>query len=83
MSSENNRAYSAATTLLRHNHKDEFEKLLTAEYERRGLSYRPRVSPVEREERAKAEKMAKARARVDAIVTEFGAEVLPKRIDSV
>lgn len=54
-----NRLYTAATTALREAHQEEFQALLTAEYEKAGLSRKVRRTP----EQVAAEKVAAAEAR--------------------
>jgi hypothetical protein len=63
-----NSARTAAETRLREAHKEELGKYMQAEYEKRGLEWKPRLT-----------KLDAARAQVAALMNEYGLEVLPNK----
>lgn len=71
-SSDANRLYGKAMTALREAHKDEFRDLLEKAYSDEGLTYRVRLTAEERAEKEAAERLAKAKAKADALRAEFG-----------
>jgi len=64
-----NQRYSAALARLRDNHSEEFQKLLTEEWNADGIA-RP-LSKDEREARRLAERKEKAAEKMRALLTEF------------
>ncbi len=62
-----NAAYSRASTRLRQAHRDEFDGYLAEEYAARGMVYRRRLTPEERAEAEKQERLAKAHRQVKKI----------------
>jgi hypothetical protein len=69
-------AYNAAQTRLRQQYPDDYAALLKEELESRGLEYKPRLTQEERDAKAYDEALAKARAKAEALVAEFGPEVV-------
>ena len=65
-----NKAYGKAMSRLREAHRDEFDALVMEEYEAVGLTYRKRATAEERAEREEAERTAKAKARLEKLLTE-------------
>ena len=57
-----NKAYGKATTKLRENHREEFEKLVTEEYAAVGLVFKKRKTAEERAEQERQERIERARA---------------------
>lgn len=64
--SEKQHAYNAALNELKKIHQDEYRKLIEAEFEARGLTYKPRLTAFDR-----------ARQQIIAWVAEYGTDVLP------
>jgi hypothetical protein len=69
-------AYNEAQTALRQAHPDEYTALLRDALERRGLSFKPRLSAEEREAKDHEQALEKARAKAAALVEEFGPAVI-------
>lgn len=72
------KAYGKATAALREAHREEFDRLLAAEYEAAGLEVRRRLTPEERAARdaaKEAERAAKAEAKRQAKVAALEAEL--------
>lgn len=65
-------AVTAAHAKLRAQYPTEYEALLKAEYEARGLTYVAKVSPEERAKAADAEKKAKAIEKASALLADAG-----------
>lgn len=62
---------------LRERYPMEAEEILRQVYEDAGFTYRRRLTPEERAEQTRLEKVAKARAQVQQLLDELGDEVLP------
>lgn len=60
--------YAAAEKALREAHRDEFEALLAAEYEKAGETRIRRLTPAERDAKIAAEARAKAEAKMQEIL---------------
>lgn len=52
-------------------HREEFDKFAEALYTQNGLSFRRRVSAEERAAKVEADKKAKAKAKLDALLSEY------------
>lgn len=76
-----NAAYSLAERRLRDAHPDEFQALLKEETEKLGLVYKPRISAAEREQQRYLERKAKAQAKIDALIEEFGEDVVSQPVE--
>lgn len=53
-SKKRTQAYNAAESRLRENHQDEFQKLMAEECAKRGLDYKPKLSPEQKAAQAVA-----------------------------
>lgn len=69
-------AHNAAAKDLREAHKGEYQEYLKGHLEKSGLPYKARLTAEERQAQEDAERLQKARAKVGALVAEFGEDVL-------
>jgi CTP synthase (UTP-ammonia lyase) len=71
------KAYAKAGVALRQAHRDEFNKYYAAACVEAGMDYKPRKSKEVREAEAAEKQLAKAQAKVAALVAKHGEDVLP------
>lgn len=69
--SDANRRYGAALKTLRERHEEEFIDILKEKYAAEGAEYQPRLTAEQKAEKAKAEKLARAQAKIAALHAEF------------
>lgn len=65
--SKASKLYNQATTLLRDEHRDEFERILAELYQNNGMTYTKRKTPEERAAEKRQAELAKARQQVQSL----------------
>ena len=70
-----NAAYAKALATLKANHEDEFQALYEAACGEFGIAYKRRLTAEEKAETVRAERLAKAQAKVAALKAEFGLDL--------
>jgi hypothetical protein len=66
-----NSLYSEAQRILRERHRDEFEQIVTEEYRKVGLTYRPRLTDEQKAERARQAEQEKAEKALQRLVEQY------------
>jgi len=67
-----NAARNAALASLQAKYRDEFEAFYKVECEKNGVEYKVRLTAEQKAEKVAAERLAKAKAKADALLAEFG-----------
>lgn len=70
-SSAANRRYTEASRRLREKYSEEFYDILAAVWKEDGAEYKPRLSPADRARVKEFERKEKAKAKLEALYTEF------------
>lgn len=71
--SKANQAYNAAWSKLREKYRKEYDEMLDAEFEARGLVHRKRATSEQAAEKAEQERLAKAKEKMNKLLTDFPA----------
>lgn len=75
--------YSEALSELREKHEPEFQQILGRKYADAGFTYKPRLTPEQRQAKERAEKLAAARKRAAKLLEDYPelrAEFTPERL---